>query len=157
MAKRSHHIACVTDDPDAVIGFLTDVIGLELTGRLHAPGDATSTILGWPENDGAQGWMLGQGPGGLVEVIEIPEALRDRVQPGFALASFSIPDLEDRVEQRPRARRRGERPHPHEERGPRPQRLRRPRRRPLLRAPPLRGALRHLSPGHPDTRSFWRQ
>ncbi len=42
--------------------------------------------------------MLGQGPGGLVEVIEIPKALRGTVEPGFALASFSIPDLEARVD-----------------------------------------------------------
>lgn len=97
MPSRSHHIACVTDDPDAVIAFLTEVLGLELTGELRAPGDATSTILGWPENDGARGWMLGRGQGGLVEVIEIPDDLRGKVQPRFALISFATPDLEERV------------------------------------------------------------
>jgi catechol 2,3-dioxygenase-like lactoylglutathione lyase family enzyme len=99
MPSRSHHIACVTDDPEAVIAFLTEVLGLELTGRLRAPGDATSTILGWPENDGAEGWMLGKGSGGLVEVIRIPDELRGRVEPRFALISFATPDLEARVEQ----------------------------------------------------------
>jgi catechol 2,3-dioxygenase-like lactoylglutathione lyase family enzyme len=97
MTSRSHHIACVTDEPEAVITFLTEVIGLELTGTLRAPGDATSAILGWPENDGADGWMLGKGSGGLVEVIRIPDGLRDEVAPQFALISFATPDLEDRV------------------------------------------------------------
>lgn len=99
MPSRSHHIACVTDDPEAVIEFLTKVLGLELTGELRAPGDATSTILGWPENDGAQGWMLGRGQGGLVEVIRIPDELRGQVEPRFALISFATPDLEDRVQE----------------------------------------------------------
>lgn len=99
MPNRSHHVACVTDEPEAVVEFLTEVLGLELTGRLRAPGDATSTILDWPENDGAEGWMLGTGSGGLVEVIRIPEELRGRVQPTFALISFATPDLEARVDQ----------------------------------------------------------
>jgi catechol 2,3-dioxygenase-like lactoylglutathione lyase family enzyme len=98
MASRSHHVACVTDDPEAVVAFLQDIVGLEVTGRLVAPGDATTAILGWPENDGAEGWMLGQGPGGLVEVIRIPDELRDRVTPGFALISFATPDIEGIVE-----------------------------------------------------------
>ena len=97
MPKRSHHIACVTDDPEAVIAFLTEVLDLELTGELRAPGDATSAILGWPENDGARGWMLGRGHGGLVEVIAIPDELRGKVEPQFALISFATPDLEERV------------------------------------------------------------
>jgi len=98
VTSRSHHIACVTDDRDGVVQFLTDVIGLEVTGELHAPGDSTSAILGWPENDGADGTMLGRGPGGLVEVIAIPDELRGTVEPGFAVISFAMPDLEDRVE-----------------------------------------------------------
>jgi catechol 2,3-dioxygenase-like lactoylglutathione lyase family enzyme len=96
--KRSHHIACVTDDRAGVVRFLTDIIGLEVTGELHAPGDSTSAILGWPPNDGADGTMLGQGPGGLVEVIQIPADLEGKVEPGFALISFAMPDLEARVE-----------------------------------------------------------
>ncbi len=99
MARRSHHVACVTDDRDAVVRFLTEVVGLEAHGELHAPPESCSAILGWPEdNPGADGTMLGEGPGGLVEVIEIPAALRDRVQPNISLASFATPDLEDRVE-----------------------------------------------------------
>lgn len=99
MARRSHHLACVTDDRDTVVGFLTEVIGLEVQGELHAPPESCSAILGWPpDNPGADGTMLGEGPGGLVEVIEIPESVRDRVRPGIALASFATPDLEERVE-----------------------------------------------------------
>lgn len=99
MARRSHHLACVTDDRDAVVRFLTEVVGLEVHGELHAPPDSCAAILGWPEdNPGADGTMLGEGPGGLVEVIEIPDSLAGRVQPGIALASFATPDLEDRVE-----------------------------------------------------------
>jgi catechol 2,3-dioxygenase-like lactoylglutathione lyase family enzyme len=100
MASRSHHVAAVTPDPDAVIAFLRDVIGLDLiTDKLSAPSEAATHILGWPAgNPGVKGAMLGRGPGGIVEVIGIPPELRATVPAGFALISFATPDLEDRVE-----------------------------------------------------------
>ena len=100
MASRSHHVAAITPDPDAVIAFLHDVIGLDIiTTELAAPPEAATHILGWPEgNPGVRGAMLGKGPGGIVEVIGIPPEIQDEVPAGFALISFATPDLEARVE-----------------------------------------------------------
>lgn len=100
MTRRSHHVACLTHDREKVIEFLTEVIGLERQMELHAPPESCTAILGWPDdNPGADGTMLGEGPGGIVEVIQIPDSIADRVEAGIALASFATQDIESQLEE----------------------------------------------------------
>ena len=89
MPSASHHVACVTDDPDAVHTFLTEVVGLEEHLRFTVSGADLTRTAGWPENDGAAVTMYGRPPAGIVEVIAIPEALRGRVEPRIWLVSFA--------------------------------------------------------------------
>lgn len=93
MPSASHHVACVTDDPDAVHRFLTEVVGLEVHLRFSVSGADLSRSAGWPESDGAEVTMYGRPPAGIVEVIAIPEALRGRVEPRLWLVSFATSDV----------------------------------------------------------------
>lgn len=98
MTRRSHHIACITHEAELVIEFLTEVVGLERQMDLHAPPESCTAILGWPDdNPGADGTMLGEGPGGIVEVIQIPAEIADRVEARMALASFATQDIEQQL------------------------------------------------------------
>jgi hypothetical protein len=104
MPTASHHVACVTDDPDAVGVFLTEVVGLPVHLRFRVSGDDLTRTAGWPANDGADVTMYGRPPAGIVEVIAIPEALRGRVTPRLWLVSFATADVTSFVD---RARARG--------------------------------------------------
>lgn len=94
MPSRSHHVACTTDDPAAVEAFLTDVVGLPVYLRFWIPGENLERTAGWPPNEGTDAVLYGDPPGGLVEVIAVPEALRGRVPVGLWLVSFATADLE---------------------------------------------------------------
>ena len=73
MPANSHHVALCTDDPAAVHRFLTEVVGLQVYLEFFVPGENLTKTAGWPENDGAAVVMYGESPGGLVEVIAIPD------------------------------------------------------------------------------------
>jgi len=98
MPSASHHVACVTDDPDAVHAFLTSVVGLEVHLRFIVSGADLTRTAGWPENDGAAVTMYGRPPAGIVEVIAIPEELRGHVEPRIWLVSFATADVASFVE-----------------------------------------------------------
>jgi catechol 2,3-dioxygenase-like lactoylglutathione lyase family enzyme len=97
MPSKSHHVACFTDDPDAVHAYLTEVLGLPEQLRFRIPGDDLVATAGWPPSSGTDAVMYGTQPAGLVEVIAIPEELRGVVRPGPWLVSFAAPDLDVRV------------------------------------------------------------
>ncbi len=92
-----HHVACVTDDPEAVAEVLREVFGCGPDAPISADGPAASTLLGWPDGPGFDGFVTGSGGAGMVEVIPIPDELRDAVQPGVALLSFAVRDIDERV------------------------------------------------------------
>ncbi len=98
MPSASHHVACVTDDPDAVHAFLTEVVGLDVHLRFTVSGEDLTRTAGWPENDGAAVTMYGRPPAGIVEVIAIPEALRGHVEPRIWLVSFATSEVRSFVE-----------------------------------------------------------
>ena len=50
--------------------------------------------LGWPPSDGADVTMLGAGDAGLIEVLDVPEHLRDVAPEGLAALSFLTDDYE---------------------------------------------------------------
>lgn len=93
-----HHVAAVTDDPEAVARVLSEVFGCGATSPVSADGSAASALLGWPASSGFDGFVAGSGrAGGMIEVIPIPAELRDTVTPGVALLSYAVRDIEERI------------------------------------------------------------
>jgi hypothetical protein len=77
------------------IEFLVDVVGMEIQTQFRVPGDVLETTLGWPPSDGADVTMLGSGDAGLIEVIDVPEHLRDAAPEGLAALSFLTDDYDN--------------------------------------------------------------
>ena len=75
------------------IAFLTDVVGMEVQFQLRVPGQVLEATLGWPPSDGADVTMLGSGDSGLIEVLDVPEHLRDIAPEGLAALSFLTDDF----------------------------------------------------------------
>ncbi|MCU1374291.1 MAG: hypothetical protein JWO68_1577 [Actinomycetia bacterium] len=98
MPSRLFHVVLFTDEIDETARFLMDVVGL--TDPRWFPNDAeqSTKVFGWPavEEPGRR-VVLGQAPG-MVELVEIPEVLRDAVRPGVAFLAFATPDLEGYAE-----------------------------------------------------------
>jgi hypothetical protein len=76
------------------IAFLTDVVGMEIQFQMRVPGDILEHTLGWPPSDGADVTMLGAGDAGLIEVLDVPEHLRDVAPEGLAALSFLTDDFD---------------------------------------------------------------
>lgn len=99
MAKISgavHHVATVTDNRQEVISFLTEVLGFRDVNNYDVGGQAAAGILSWPRasTQDVTLSMVGDSPHGLVEVIEIPDDLLGEVDPGIALMSVAVKDVE---------------------------------------------------------------
>ena len=75
------------------VAFLTDVVGMEVQFELHVPGEVLEKTLGWPPSDGADVTMVGTGEAGLIEVLDVPERLRDVAPEGLAALSFMTDDF----------------------------------------------------------------
>ena len=76
------------------IAFLTDVVGMEVAFQLRVPGEVLEATLGWPPSDGADITMVGTGDAGLIEVLDVPEHLRDFAPEGLAALSFLTDDFD---------------------------------------------------------------
>ena len=61
--------------------------------QLRVPGQVLEATLGWPASDGADVTMLGSGESGLIEVLDVPEHLRDIAPEGLAALSFLTDDF----------------------------------------------------------------
>ncbi len=66
---------------------------MEVQFELHVPGEVLEKTLGWPPSDGADVTMVGTGEAGLVEVLDVPEHLRDVAPEGLAALSFMTDDF----------------------------------------------------------------
>jgi hypothetical protein len=83
----------LVDNLDAVLAVMA-VVGAEPVARFESTGAQSSVGLGWPEDRGAtRGAVVGSRQG-MLELVEIPEALRDSVRPGVANLSFATRDVE---------------------------------------------------------------
>jgi len=98
MTSRLHHVVCCSHDPERLVGFLTEVVGMPILESFRVPGPTLAASLGWPDSDGADVQVLGEGSCGLVEVVAIPVSLRDRVPAGIAMLSFGTRDLSAAME-----------------------------------------------------------
>jgi hypothetical protein len=74
------------------IQFLTDVVGMDVQHSFRVPGEVLETTLGWPPSEGADVTILGSGNAGLIEVLDVPEKLRDVAPEGLAALSFLTDD-----------------------------------------------------------------
>jgi hypothetical protein len=74
------------------IQFLTDVVGMDVQHSFRVPGEVLETTLGWPPSEGADVTILGSGDAGLIEVLEVPEKLREVAPEGLAALSFLTDD-----------------------------------------------------------------
>jgi hypothetical protein len=84
----------LVDDLDAVLRLLDDRLGVEPVVPYESTGEQAAIGLGWPADQGAtRGAIVGQPPG-MLELVEIPPALRGNVEPGVALLSFGSRDVE---------------------------------------------------------------
>ncbi|MGA5466165.1 VOC family protein [Mycobacterium sp. NPDC050041] len=92
MPNQLHHVVMRSHAADTFIRFLTDVVGMEVQGAFHVPGEVLQATLGWPPSDGAEVTMLGGGDAGLIEVLDVPEHLREVAPEGLAALSFLTDD-----------------------------------------------------------------
>ena len=60
--------------------------------QLSGAGEILETTLGWPPSDGADVTILGSGMAGLIEVLDVPEALHKIAPEGLAALSFMADD-----------------------------------------------------------------
>jgi catechol 2,3-dioxygenase-like lactoylglutathione lyase family enzyme len=95
LPSQLHHVVMRSHSAPTFIAFLTDVVGMEVQAQFRVPGEVLETTLGWPASDGADLTMLGSGDVGLVEVIDVPEDLRDVAPEGLAALSFLTDDYDD--------------------------------------------------------------
>ena len=92
MPNNLHHVVMCSHSADTFITFLTDVVGMDIQSQFPIPGEVLETTLGWPPSDGATLTMLGSGDAGLVEVLDVPENLRDAAPEGLTALSFLADD-----------------------------------------------------------------
>jgi catechol 2,3-dioxygenase-like lactoylglutathione lyase family enzyme len=89
-----HHVVMRSHSAQTFIAFLADVVGMEIQFQMRVPGEILEQTLGWPPSDGADVTMLGAGNAGLIEVLDVPEHLRDVAPEGLAALSFLTDDYE---------------------------------------------------------------
>jgi catechol 2,3-dioxygenase-like lactoylglutathione lyase family enzyme len=92
LPNQLHHVVMRSHSASTFIRFLTDVVGMDIQNQFHVPGEVLQTTLGWPPSNGAEVTMLGGGDAGLVEVLDVPEHLRDVAPEGLAALSFLTDD-----------------------------------------------------------------
>jgi catechol 2,3-dioxygenase-like lactoylglutathione lyase family enzyme len=95
MSKHLHHVVMSSHSADALIKFFTEVVGMEIQHQFPVPGHVFETTLGWPPSDGATITSLGEGMAGLVEVLDVPEAVRSVQPEGLTALSFLTEDYKD--------------------------------------------------------------
>jgi len=92
MSAHLHHVVMRSHSAATFVAFLTDVVGMEVQFQMRVPGEILEKTLGWPPSDGADVTMLGSGDAGLIEVLDVPEDLRDIAPEGLAALSFLTDD-----------------------------------------------------------------
>jgi hypothetical protein len=92
MPNQLHHVVMLSHSATKFIGFLTDVVGMDIQHSFPVPGEILEKTLGWPPSEGADVTILGSGAAGLIEVLDVPEQLRAAAPEGLAALSFMADD-----------------------------------------------------------------
>ncbi len=93
MSAHLHHVVMRSHSAQTFIAFLTDVVGMNVAFQMRVPTEILEKTLGWPPSDGADVTMLGSGDAGLIEVLDVPDHLRDVAPEGLAALSFLTDDF----------------------------------------------------------------
>jgi catechol 2,3-dioxygenase-like lactoylglutathione lyase family enzyme len=94
MPTHMHHVVMRSHSAQTFVAFLTDVLGMEVQFQMRVPSEVLEQTLGWPPSDGADVAMVGAGDAGLIEVLDVPEHLRDVAPEGLAALSFMTDDYD---------------------------------------------------------------
>lgn len=94
MPAHLHHVVMRSHSAQTFVAFLTDVVGMEVQFQMRVPGEILEKTLGWPPSAGADVTMLGSGDAGLIEVLDVPEHLRDIAPEGLAALSFLTDEID---------------------------------------------------------------
>jgi hypothetical protein len=92
MPGHLHHVVMCSHRADTLIAFLCDAVGMAVQSQFVVPGEVLETTLSWPPSRGATLTMVGTGDAGLIEVLDVPEELRDVVPEGLTALSFLADD-----------------------------------------------------------------
>jgi catechol 2,3-dioxygenase-like lactoylglutathione lyase family enzyme len=98
MPNQLHHVVMLSHSANRFIGFLTDVVGMDIQHSFRVPGGILEATLGWPPSEGADVTIMGSGLAGLVEVLDVPEQLRSAAPEGLAALSFLADDYSDTLD-----------------------------------------------------------
>jgi Glyoxalase/Bleomycin resistance protein/Dioxygenase superfamily len=93
MPRALSHVVVLTDDLDATMRFLSEIANVAPVSPVSegAPEDY-SLVFGWPAEQAAtRSVFVGEGAG-MLEVVEIPVALRGTVTPGVRLLAVANRD-----------------------------------------------------------------
>jgi hypothetical protein len=99
MPRALSHAVVLTDDLDEALRFLGDVANVAPIGDVSegAPEDY-ALVFGWPlEQAATRSVFVGEGPG-MLEVVEIPAALRGVERPGVRLLAIANRDVASATE-----------------------------------------------------------
>jgi catechol 2,3-dioxygenase-like lactoylglutathione lyase family enzyme len=93
VSAQLHHVVMRSHSAATFVKFLTDVAGMTIQAQFRVPGEVLETTLRWPPSDGADVTILGDGTVGLVEVLDVPQQLRNVAPEGLAALSFMTDDF----------------------------------------------------------------
>jgi catechol 2,3-dioxygenase-like lactoylglutathione lyase family enzyme len=99
MPRALSHVVVLTDDLDGTVRFLTEVANVAPVSPITegAPEDY-ALVFGWAlEQAATRSTFVGEGPG-MLEVVEIPAALRGTVTPGARLLAVANRDAASAAE-----------------------------------------------------------
>jgi catechol 2,3-dioxygenase-like lactoylglutathione lyase family enzyme len=93
MPRAISHAVLLTDDLDETLRFLTELAKLSPVRDATGAPDDYSVVFGWPlEQSATRSAFVGEGAG-MLEVVEIPAALRGEVTPGVRLVAVANRDV----------------------------------------------------------------
>ncbi len=94
MPRSLSHVVVLTHDLDEVVRFCGEVAGIAAVTRYPIPAADLEMLFGWPGlQEPVAAAFVGEGPGGL-DLVEVPESLRDDVAPGMRLLAVVNRDVD---------------------------------------------------------------
>src|SRR6266511_2982201 len=96
MNSRLHHASVATRDHDLLVDFLESALGLGRIATVTVRRSEVAALFGWPDGEGTvRSSILGSGRHGLLEVVDVPEAVDGPgpVTAGVFQLSFAVSDV----------------------------------------------------------------
>jgi catechol 2,3-dioxygenase-like lactoylglutathione lyase family enzyme len=93
MPRALSHVVVLTDDLDTTLRFFAEVANVAPVREVTGAPEEYALVFGWPvEQAASRGAFVGEGPG-MLELVEIPAALRGSVSPGVRLLAVANRDV----------------------------------------------------------------